>query len=292
MNGYIKNILALIRVKHWLKNGFVFLPIFFAGKVNLVLSTNLIFVFISFCLAASSIYILNDILDIDEDKIHPEKRNRPIANGVITVKLAWALFVLMSLLFLASLFLLKYSAIYLLCYFALNILYSFLLKNISIVDVSCISIGFVLRVLPGGVEAQVFVSNWMIIMVFLLTISMAFAKRRDDLVIDVQKNSIRKSLSGYSIAFLDIAKSISFSITLISYVLYSISTEVIARIGSDKLYFTSLFVFIGIMRYIQITVVDKDSGSPTDVLWRDRFLQITLLLWGLTFLFILYGKSI
>lgn len=292
MNGYIKNILALIRVKHWLKNGFVFLPIFFAGKVNLVLSTNLIFVFISFCLAASSIYILNDILDIDEDKIHPEKRNRPIANGVITVKLAWALFVLMSLLFLASLFLLKYSAIYLLCYFALNILYSFLLKNISIVDVSCISIGFVLRVLAGGVEAQVFVSNWMIIMVFLLTISMAFAKRRDDLVIDVQKNSIRKSLSGYSIAFLDIAKSISFSITLISYVLYSISTEVIARIGSDKLYFTSLFVFIGIMRYIQITVVDKDSGSPTDVLWRDRFLQITLLLWGLTFLFILYGKSI
>jgi hypothetical protein len=111
-------------------------------------------------------------------------------------------------------------------------------------------------------------------------------------VIDVQKDALRKSLSGYSIAFLDIAKSISFSITLISYVLYSISPEVIARIGSDKLYFTSLFVFLGIMRYIQITVVDKESGSPTDVLWRDRFLQITILLWGLTFLFILYGKNI
>jgi hypothetical protein len=106
-----------------------------------------------------------------------------------------------------------------------------------------------------------------------------------------EKSSI-KSLDGYTITFLDIAKSISFSITLISYILYSISTEVIARIGSDKLYITSLFVFLGIIRYIQITVVDKNSGSPIDVLWKDKFLQITIVLWALTFLFIIYGKTI
>jgi|JI6StandDraft_1071083.scaffolds.fasta_scaffold30742_3 decaprenyl-phosphate phosphoribosyltransferase len=292
MAEMIRNFLSLLRIKHWMKNTFVFLPVFFAGKIGLVFSTHVAFVFLSFCLAASSIYILNDIIDVEEDRNHPLKRFRPIASGFFSKNTAAIILAVLVLLFLASLTLIEHASWYVLGYFLLNILYSFALKKISIVDVSCISIGFVLRVIAGGEEAQVFVSNWMIIMVFLLTISLAFAKRRDDLVIDVQKDALRKSLSGYSIAFLDIAKSISFSITLISYVLYSISPEVIARIGSDKLYFTSLFVFLGIMRYIQITVVDKESGSPTDVLWRDRFLQITILLWGLTFLFILYGKNI
>lgn len=292
MTENLRHFLSLLRIKHWMKNAFVFLPVFFAGKIGLVLSTNVAFVFLSFCLAASSIYILNDIIDVEEDRSHPLKRFRPIASGVFSKNMAVVIFAILVLLFVASLSLIAHARWYVLGYFLLNILYSFVLKKVSIVDVSCISIGFVLRVIAGGEEAKVYVSNWMIIMVFLLTISLAFAKRRDDLVIDVQKDALRKSLSGYSIAFLDIAKSISFSITLISYVLYSISPEVIARIGSDKLYFTSLFVFLGIMRYIQITVVDKESGSPTDVLWRDRFLQITILLWGLTFLFILYGKNI
>jgi 4-hydroxybenzoate polyprenyltransferase len=292
MAEMVRNFLSLLRIKHWMKNAFVFLPVFFAGKIGLVFNTNVAFVFISFCLAASSIYILNDIIDVEEDRNHPLKRFRPIASGFFSKNTAAIILAVLVLLFLASLICIEHARWYVLGYFVLNILYTFVLKKISIVDVSCISIGFVLRVIAGGEEAQVFVSNWMIIMVFLLTISLAFAKRRDDLVIDVQKETLRKSLSGYTIAFLDIAKSISFSITLISYVLYSISPEVIARIGSDKLYFTSLFVFLGIMRYIQITVVDKESGSPTDVLWRDRFLQITILLWGLTFLFILYGKNI
>jgi len=163
---------------------------------------------------------------------------------------------------------------------------------LSIVDVSSISTGFVLRELAGGAESNVYVSHWMIIMTFLLTVSIGFAKRRDDLVLVLEKESSIKSLDGYTIPFLDIAKSISFSITLISYILYSISAEVIARIGSDKLYITSLFVFLGIIRYIQITVVDKNSGSPIEVLWKDKFLQITLLLWAFTFLFIIYGKGI
>ena len=292
MRENIHNFFLLLRIKHWMKNAFVFLPVFFAGKIGLVLSTNVAFVFFSFCLAASSIYILNDIIDVEEDRSHPLKRFRPIASGYFSKKTAIVILAILTIIFLASLTFIEHAQWYVLGYFLLNILYSFILKKVSIMDVSCISIGFVLRVIAGGEEAQVFVSNWMIIMVFLLTISLAFAKRRDDLVIDVQKNALRKSISGYSIVFLDIAKSISFSITLISYVLYSISPEVIARIGSDKLYFTSLFVFLGIMRYIQITVVDKESGSPTDALWRDRFLQITILLWGLTFLFILYGKNI
>lgn len=292
MIEYLKNIASLIRMKHWIKNGFVFLPVFFAGKIELVLTSNLIFVFISFCLASSSIYILNDIVDVNTDRLHPIKKQRPIASGFFSIHLSILFFSICSILFFVSLLLLKEASLFIISYYALNILYSFYLKRISIVDVSSISIGFVLREMAGGAEADVYVSHWMIIMTFLLTVSIGFAKRRDDLVLVNEKESAIKLLKGYTIAFLDIAKSISFSITLISYILYSISAEVIDRIGSDKLYITSLFVFLGIIRYLQITIVEKNSGSPIDVLWKDRFLQIAILLWTFTFLYIIYGKGI
>ena len=288
---FLKNIIRLIRVKHWIKNTFIFLPIFFAGKITLIFSDNLLFLFFSFCLASSSIYVLNDIFDVDKDRLHPSKKGRPIASGFFSIKVGFLIFAIVSILFLASLIFIKESFLYVLLYFVLNVLYSFKLKHISIVDVACISIGFVLRVLAGGYQADVHVSHWMIIMIFLLTISLAFAKRRDDLDLGIEKETLRKSLSGYTFQFLDVVKSISFSITLISYVLYSISPEVIERIGSDKLYITSLFVFLGIMRYLQISIVDKNTGSPVQVLMKDRFIQITLLLWGLTFFYIIYGKS-
>jgi len=292
MLEFINNIAKLVRMRHWVKNGFVFLPVFFAGKIEMIFNENLLSLFVSFCLASSAIYILNDIVDVDKDRKHPIKKYRPIASGFFTVKLSRILFLFTSLLFLFSLILLNESYLFVTGYFVLNILYSFYLKHVSIVDVSSISAGFVLRELAGGAESNVFVSHWMIIVTFLLTVSIGFAKRRDDLVLMQDEKSSIKSLDGYTITFLDIAKSISFSITLISYILYSISTEVIARIGSDKLYITSLFVFLGIIRYIQITVVDKNSGSPIDVLWKDKFLQITIVLWALTFLFIIYGKTI
>lgn len=292
MRDFFKNLLRLIRVKHWIKNTFIFLPIFFAGKINLIFSDNLMFLFFSFCLASSAVYVLNDIFDVEKDRMHPLKRERPIASGFFSIKAGYLIFIVLTILLLTFLIFIKESFVYVLLYFGLNILYSFKLKHISIVDVSCISIGFVLRVLAGGFQAEVYVSHWMIIMIFLLTISIAFAKRRDDLDLGIEKETLRKSLSGYTFQFLDVAKSISFSITLISYVLYSISPEVIARIGSDKLYITSLFVFLGIMRYLQISIIDKNSGSPVQVLMKDRFIQVTILLWGLTFFYIIYGKSI
>lgn len=292
MHPFFKNIIRLIRLKHWIKNTFIFLPIFFAGKINLIFSDNLMFLFFSFCLASSAVYVLNDIFDVEKDRLHPLKKERPIASGFFSIKTGYFIFIILAILFLTSLILIKESYLYVLLYFVLNVLYSFKLKHISIVDVSCISVGFVLRVLAGGYQANVYVSHWMIIMIFLLTISIAFAKRRDDLGLGIEKETLRKSLSGYTLQFLDVAKSISFSITLISYVLYSISPEVIARIGSDKLYITSLFVFMGIMRYLQISIIDKNTGSPIQVLIKDRFIQFTILLWGLTFFYIIYGKVI
>lgn len=286
------NFAALIRIKHWLKNGFVLLPVFFAGRIELILSPDLLFVLLSFCLAASSVYILNDIVDAADDRLHPVKKYRPVASGYFSKQTALIMFAAMALLFLLSLALLHEARLYVLGYFILNILYTFVLKNISIADVSSIGVGFVLRVMAGGAGSEVYVSHWMIIMTFLLAVSIGFAKRRDDLVTVAEHEPERKKVNGYTAVFLDIAKSISFSITLISYILYSISAEVIARTGSDKLYITSLFVFLGIMRYIQITVVDRNSGSPVDVLWKDRFLQLVLFLWGLTFLIIIYGKDL
>lgn len=284
-----RSIIKLIRVKHWMKNMFVFLPMFFAGAFSLIFQSEVILLFVSFCLAASSIYILNDIVDVENDRLHPKKRKRPIASGEIPIKTAYVILGVFFLGFVSTLLFLGSSAWFVLGYFVMNILYSFYLKNISLVDVSCISLGFVLRVMAGGSEAGIYVSHWMIILIFLLTIALAFAKRRDDLVIDDNRTVFRKSSKGYSLAFLDIAKAISFSITLISYILYSISPETVASLGTDKMYITSLFVFLGIMRYLQITIIDRNSGSPVEVLLNDRFLQINILIWFGIMAYFIYG---
>lgn len=282
-------LILLLRPKHWLKNSFIFLPAFFAGRVDLMLSVDLIYTFISFCFVASSVYVLNDILDIELDRLHPVKKNRPLASGRITKKSAFILFSTMLLLVFGSFFLIHEAHLYVVLYFVLNLLYSFKLKYISIIDVSCISLGFVLRILAGGAEAGVYVSHWMIIMVFLLTVSIAFAKRRFDIELIPRGNTSRQIWKGFTTQFLDMATTLSLTITLIAYIMYSLSAEVIRRIGSDWLFITSFFVFIGVIRYIQIMMVDKNTGSPIDVLLTDRMLQVVLFLWMLTFSIIIYG---
>lgn len=286
----IKDLLLLMRPRHWVKNIFIFLPLFFSGHPLENLNAHIWILFIVFCLTASSIYVINDIFDIEKDRLHPEKKNRPLASGKINRTTAWTLFAILTGIVLATcILLLPESRHYVMGYFVLNILYSFKLKHISILDISCISLGFVFRVLAGGKEAGILVSHWMIILVFLLTISMVFAKRRDDFAVGVDQNLLRKSNSGYSIVFLDIATSISFSITLIAYIAFSVDPGTMERLGSSHVYFSSFFVFLGIMRYIQISVIDRKAGSPVDVLLKDSFLQFTVLGWALTILYLVYG---
>ena len=292
LKAFLKFFLSLIRVKHWVKNAFVFLPAFFASKAELLFAPQTILVFLSFSLAASSIYILNDWVDKEKDRLHPEKKKRPLASGFFNDKQAFIILAFILLLLCTSLFFIKHAHLYVIGYFIMNIAYSFKLKQISILDVSIISTGFVLRVLAGGAETGVTVSHWMIIMVFLLTVSIAFAKRRDDLVLALDQNKVRKSLEGYNLQFLDMAKVMGFSITLISYVMYSISDEIIARMESKKVYLTSIFVFIGIMRYLQLSIVFKQSGSPVDILWKDKFMQLIIFFWILSFGIIIYGNNI
>ncbi|MFM1878154.1 MAG: hypothetical protein RLZZ241_1020 [Bacteroidota bacterium] len=286
----VMQLLTLIRVNHWVKNMAVFFPVFFAGKIlSEAFNAELIYLFISFCITSSTIYVINDYVDIEKDKLHPTKQNRPLASGFF--KPLEALVILLILLSVDLLLMLElgHAKWFVIGYFLLNLAYSFKLKNIAVLDVTCISIGFLLRILAGGVATSVVVSHWMIIIVFLLTISIAFAKRRDDLVIQKEGELLRNSQKGYSLAFIDVAKGIGFSVTLVCYIMYSVSPEVTQRIGSDYVYATSLFVFLGIIRYLQVSIVQQNAGSPVKVLAKDTFMQFIVLGWVVLFSVLIYA---
>ena len=174
-------------------------------------------------------------------------------------------------------------------YWLMNIGYCIRLKQIAILDVSIIAIGFVMRVLAGGVATDIWISHWLVLMTFLLALFLAFAKRRDDVV--MYENSgvvLRKNVNRYNLAFLNQAISIVASITMVCYLMYTVSPDVMEQFHSSYVYLTSVFVLAGIIRYMQITIVDVKSGSPTEVLLKDRFVQTCIVGWMLTFLLIIY----
>jgi len=287
----LSELIKLMRPHQYIKNLFIFLPLFFALKItHLTFLGNAFLAFIAFSLTASAIYTLNDYHDIDEDRLHPKKKNRPLASGAISKAQA---IVIMSLLFIAGFTLmaslsLKAAGI-LGTYVLMNIAYSFYLKHIAILDVTTIAIGFVLRLFIGSAVTSISLSMWIVLMTFLLALFMALAKRRDDMLIYLDTGKkMRKVIDGYNLQFLDTAMSIMASVVIVAYVIYTSSTEVVARMNSNYLYLTGLFVILGVMRYLQVALVLKDSGSPTKIVLKDRFMQLTLIGWVLTFTWILY----
>lgn len=249
----------------------------------------------AFSFIASSVYCFNDIIDVDADRRHPVKCKRPIASGAISVKSAWALMALMFLLSAGMVCLLDtYThviqvGLVILVYYLLNILYCSKLKQYAIVDVCIIAFGFVLRVLAGGFATDIVLSNWLVLMTFLLTLFLSFAKRRDDVLrMNETGEPPRKNTIRYNLTFINQAITITASVTLVCYIMYTVSPEVVNRFHSDLLYLTSVFVLLGLLRYIQITVVDKKSGDPTKMMLRDRFTQCVVLVWALTFLVLIY----
>jgi 4-hydroxybenzoate polyprenyltransferase len=288
---YIK----LMRPHHWIKNLFLFLPLFFAGdifNVHDLLNTGIGFMAFSFI--ASSIYIINDYKDIESDKKHPDKCNRPLASGAVSKKTAIILFIGCLLAGAALSILLMPKFIFVLgLYFIINIAYSFGLKNISILDILLLSAGFVLRVKAGGVIADVAITQWLNIMFFLLALFLGTAKRRDDILLKLQSgHDMRKAIKGYNLEFMNVVLSLLTAIIIVSYLLYTISPEVMQRWGTYRLYYTSVFVIAGLLRYLQIAFVENNTGSPTKLLYKDRFIQITLILWVLSFYVIIYMPKI
>ena len=177
----------------------------------------------------------------------------------------------------------------LLFYVVMNIAYSIYLKHVAILDVTIIAIGFVLRLFMGSVVTGITLSHWIVMMTFLLALFMALAKRRDDVLIYQNTGKkMRKVIDGYNLQFLDIAMAIMASVVIVAYIMYTTSLDVMERMNSHYLYLTALFVIIGVMRYLQIAFVFVDSGSPTQIVLRDRFIQFTLLGWVISFVWILY----
>lgn len=291
----IKYILRLIRPKQWIKNMFVFIPMFFAGELFDLHSLCLCAVtFLAYSFMASSIYCYNDIVDADADRRHPVKCHRPVASGAVSVRLAYTLMALMAVLSVAVVLLLPPEVManvlaVVLFYYLLNLSYCSKLKQYAIVDVCIVAFGFVLRILAGGFACEVTPSNWLVIMTFLLTLFMSFAKRRDDVLrMNETGEPPRKNTVRYNLTFINQAITITASVTLVCYIMYTVSPEVTERFDTPYLYLTFVFVLLGLLRYIQIAVVDKKSGDPTKVILHDHFSQMIVVAWVLSFLLMIY----
>ena len=290
----MKNLIRLIRPHQWVKNLVVLLPVFFGGALLHVESVYAgLVTALCFSFAASSIYCLNDIVDVDDDRRHPVKCHRPLASGAISIAQGYILMFSMFVLSMLSTFLLCQSqletASVILFYWLLNIAYCLKLKQYAIIDVCVVSFGFVLRILAGGYATSIHLSKWIVLMTFLLMLFLSFAKRRDDVVrMNETGHAPRQNTIRYNLTFINQAITITASVTLVCYIMYTVSPETIQNFHTDYLYLTSVFVLVGLLRYIQIAVVDKRSGDPTKVMLHDRFMQFVVLAFGLAFLFIIY----
>ncbi len=278
------DIIKLIRPHQYIKNIFVFAPLLFSFRYTYSDILNISVVFILFSLIASSIYVFNDLMDIEEDRQHPKKKLRPLANGKVKKRTAIILIFLLSSVSLIGAFSFSQELFYiLLFYFILNISYSLKLKHISIVDIFIIATGFVLRLFAGASVIEAPLSMWIIIMTFLLALFLAIAKRRDDFVLSKIGKETRKNVDGYNLEFVNAIMVLMSGVIIVSYILYTVSAEVIERLNTEYLYITAFFVIIGIMRYMQIIFVEENSGNPTMIVLKDRFLQVAILLWLLSF---------
>ena len=281
---------ALLRPHHWIKNGFLVAPLFFTPSAVNARSVAVVTLgVISFSALSSAVYILNDYLDRDADRAHPVKRTRPLAAGLVPVPAALTLMAalaaggLVLAAALSPLFALVAGA-----YLLNNLLYSLRLKHVAIVDAFLIALGFLLRVQGGAILAGVTLSAWIMIMTGLLALFLAMAKRRDDLVKGLSGDH-RRSLEGYNKPFLDAAMVVLLAAVLVAYLIYTTDQEVMARLRTDQLPLTAPFVVAGLLRYLQIVLVEERSGSPTTLLLTDRFLIAAVVGWIATFGVLLYG---
>ena len=290
----IRHIIKVARPTHWIKNLFVFLPVFFGGGLlNTSEAVSAALTFLSFSLAASAIYCLNDIIDVNADRAHPVKCKRPIASGAITIPQAYGMMALSMLVSIVLMFLLPAgqtkTIFVLVAYFLINVAYCLRPKDYAIIDVCIIASGFVLRILAGGYATGVQLSKWIVLMTFLLTLFLAFAKRRDDVLrMNTTGQAPRANTSRYNLTFINQAITITAGVMLVCYVMYTVSPEIIAQFATDKLYLTSILVILAILRYLQISFVDEKSGDPVKVALSDRATQLILLAWLLSFLVIIY----
>lgn len=287
-----KELLRLLRPYQWIKNSMVFLPVIFSGKFLDIKSwESTMLAAVCFCLISSSIYCLNDVKDCKSDSLDPKKRHRPVAAGAVSIPEALALCAVTAILsaFLSIMTLPTGCTVILATYFALNILYCIWLKHVMLVDVFILATGFVLRVVMGGWAADIWISQWIVIMTFLLALFLAMSKRRHEvaMVENSEKQEGRKSVSGYTLPFLNSALSMLGAVLVIGYVMYTIQPKYGKGPESEYLYITGLPVLFGILRYLQLTIVENRSGDPTKVISNDVPLLTIAAIWIISFILII-----
>jgi 4-hydroxybenzoate polyprenyltransferase len=289
----MKSYLKLIRVEQYIKNLFVFAPLFFDSQFqNLDNLITVTFAFICFCMASSCIYILNDYFDIEEDKNHPQKKHRPLAAGSISVRNGLLLMSILMIITITFSYLISNNLfLVILSYLILNFLYSKWLKHIAILDVNIIAVGFILRIVAGSVVSAITPSIWILLITYLLALFLGISKRRTDVILAQNGNDVRKNIEGYNLIFVDTILGILASIIIVCYIFYCISHEVQLHYHSNLLYVSIIFVVNGIFRYLKLVFVDQSTYSPTKIVLKDRFIQITILGWLLLMSYLLYFRN-
>ena len=295
-----------MRPHQWVKNLFIFPALIFSKHLfqpDYLLRS--LAAFVLFCALSGSVYIFNDIMDAEEDRHHPRKKDRPIAAGRVSARTALAAFVIVAALSISLSFILEvHFGIIAAAYFLMNIGYSSYLKRVALVDVLVVSLGFVIRAAAGGLAIEVEVSPWLLVCTMLLALFLVLAKRRHELVLleDERSNTLaemspasdknaikyRKSLDEYSAYFLDQMIALTTASTLMAYILYTLSREASEKFGGTALVYTTPFVIYGIFRYLYLIHQRNEGGSPTRALMEDGPLLVDVGLWGLAVVFIVY----
>jgi 4-hydroxybenzoate polyprenyltransferase len=292
--GVLRLLLASARPQEWVKNTFVFAPLFFSQNLlNLELLAKSFAAFAYFCLASGGVYLINDICDRERDKRHPQKSSRPIASGALSVGVATAAAICLLGTATIGAFLVNLPfGLVTMSYVALNIAYSNWLKHVVILDVFSIAAGFVFRVVAGAVVIDVVMSHWLLICTMLLALFLGFSKRRYELV-NLSKDARlhRRVLAEYDPLFLDMMIGIVTSVTVVAYVLYTISHETIQRFHTDKLLLTVPFVLYGIFRFLYQIYHKNGGGNPSRTLITDGSLLVNIVLWAAVCGLILYGAT-
>ncbi|MDH2337437.1 decaprenyl-phosphate phosphoribosyltransferase [Clostridium perfringens] len=283
--SFIINLLKLMRPKQWIKNFFVFGALIFSYSfLNLNKTIAALIAFILFCLTSSTVYIMNDILDVEKDRVHPKKRFRPIASGAISIKQASiALVVLLAISMISSFMINKGLFFILVLYFINNIFYSFKIKNIVILDVISIAVGFILRVIAGGVAIDVSLSGWILLCTFFISLFLGFEKRRNEIIkLEGKANEHRKILDDYSDELLKQFSDITLTCTVISYAMYTF-----VAYENAYMMITNIFVVYGLFRYKYLSMKKGQGGSPTETVMTDKSIIIDVILWVITSVVIL-----
>jgi len=293
--GILRLLLIAMRPHQWTKNLFIFAPLLFGKKLaDPVAIGYSLLGFTVFCCLASGLYIFNDWVDSEEDKAHPEKRNRPISSGLLPVPIALltAGILVIAAFWLATIIGFKFCLIAAF-YFILTLSYCVLLKRIIVLDAMTIAAGFVARVVGGAIAVSVMPSHWLIVCTFLLALFLAFTKRRQELLKLTDSAAVhREVLNEYSVVYLEKVNNIIIGAAIVCYALYTVSPETIEKFGTDNMIYGTVFVVYGMLRYMALIDNPNNGGNPSKMLLQDKPLLLTVIGWAIYNAIVIYHFSL